>query len=146
MKKIVDFFAAIFAPFIIITAYSYCYHLMEIYKITADDLNLKLLLFIVLLVNAFAGVGMFFICKHAASRRYSKRIPFEYLLGLLLIVYTNLYFFFPQPFRFTLFSYADRLSGVFAGIYVCLFIYLIRRRGKMAKLKNTSDTVIPIHK
>lgn len=138
MKKIVDFFAAIFAPFIIITAYSYCYHLMEVYKRTADDLIP--LLFIVLLVNAFAGVGMFFICKHAASRRYSKRIPFEYLLGLLLIVYTNLYFFFSQPFRFTLFSYADRLSGVFAGIYVCLFIYLMHRRTKMARLKNTSDS------
>jgi hypothetical protein len=134
MKKIFDFFVAVLAPFIIIVAYSYCYHLLEMYKNTADDL--EPLIFIVLLVNALAGTGMFFICKHAVSRQYSKRIPFEYLLGLLLMIYTNLYFFFPQPFRFILFSYADRLSGLFIGLYVCLFIYLMRRRAKMAKLQN----------
>jgi len=34
-----DLFVAIFAPLIIIIAYSYCYYLAEIYKQTADDLK-----------------------------------------------------------------------------------------------------------
>lgn len=137
MKKILDFFVAVLAPFLIISAYAYCYHLLESYKYFLLSYSYFFIVFISILANALSGVGMFFICKHAIHRQYSKFMLIEYLLGMLLILYTLLFLLMPPPFIFVIFfNYSIRLSGVFLGVYVCLFIYLIRRRKKAIQMHD----------
>jgi integral membrane sensor domain MASE1 len=135
LKKTIDFLAVCLLPTVIIIAYSYCYLLIEAYRKRTFDFFAVLPISI--LVNIIVGICLFFICKHAIKRQDTKRMPFEYLIGLLLVIIVNLGYFLPLPVIVTVvFGFGLRLSGVFVGVYICLFIYLMSHRKKSIQMQD----------
>ncbi len=140
MKKVIRFLVFSLTPLVVLIVYAFIKRSVSAIDLFEYD-SFAFLLFLPYIVYALFGLIVLLICKKALELTVSTRIPFEYLIGILLVVVSNLYFFVPEihlPGIFSVvFGSGKPLSGFFIGIYVSLFVILMHRRAKTLKAKKT---------
>lgn len=134
MKRVVRFLIISLAPIAIFIAYSNLYFWARVYAGTYMDM---LPLFITVVAGfALIGTAIFFICTHTLKEISATRFPFEFLAGIVLVIFPMLCLFVPIPlpiFFFPDMGTGMTLSGLFTGVYICLFAAMLRRRAKARK-------------
>ncbi len=139
MKKSVRSLVISLAPAAIIIVYSFFQSLADNYSGRYYDTLPSLITGIAGYV--LIGVTIFIIIKITLKNEDITRIPFEYLIGAILVVFPILYYFIPIviPFFNFIYRYGLGLSCLFIGIYISLFVVLFRRRAKALKARTADQ-------
>ncbi len=145
MKKVIRFLIISLAPVAVLIAYSNLYFLARVYTGKYFDM---LPLFITAVAGfALIGTAIFFICRNALKETGTARIPFEYLVGIVLVFFPmlSLFIFIPLPaFFIPDIGTNMTLTGLFTGVYLCLFIAVLHRRAKARKDQKAAQNVYPL--
>lgn len=143
MKKILQFLIISLAPVAIVFAYSALHS--WIYDYTSRYYDMLPLMATVTIGYVLIGVVLLLICKKALTEAGEARLPFEFLVGALLVIAPILCIFIPMPIFFSqVFSTGMPIIGLFLGIYISLLIILLHRRAKTLKQIKKDQNAEPM--
>ncbi len=144
MKKVIRFLIISLAPTVMLIAYSNLYFWARVYTGKYYDM---LPLFITIVAGfALIGSAIFLICRQVLKETNTARIPFEFLVGIVLVIFPMLSLFVHIPLPFFLFpdmGTGMSITGLFVGIYICLFITVLRRRDKVRNQQKAEQNIEP---
>ena len=141
MKRVIRFLIISLAPIAIHIAFSNLYFLARAYTSTHYDM---LPLFITAIAGyALIGTAIIFICRNTLKAATMAHIPFEFLVGIVLVIFPFLSLFIQIPLP--MFCFPDMSSGLaviglFTGVYICLFVAVLRRQTKAQKSDQSATS------
>ena len=142
VKKTIRFLVHSLAPVAVLITYIKLLSWASVYART----NYEMLPLMVATVIGYAliGIAILFICKNALAKSDSTRIPFEFLIGILFVIISNLYFIVPELPLPEIFAFVPGvglpITGLFIGIYISLFVILTYRRTKALKAQKADQS------
>ncbi len=146
MKNVIRFLIISLTPIAILIAYTALHSYVHDYASRYYDM--LPLIATVIAGYAFAGAAILLICKKVLKEPGETRIPFEFPVGIVLMIFPILYFFIPVPlphFFDLIFSSGLPIIGLFLGVYIGLLIILLRRRSKVInQRKEAQDLWHPV--
>ena len=141
MRKAVRFLLTSLLPFAVLIAYSV---LSSIYPLClCGKHNILPQLILLAAGNALVGFTILLICNKAGKETGKKRIPYDFIAGISVLVITILCFV-PAP-KSSLFStvFNSDMIVLFLGIYIGLFAIIFCRLFKMLKQQKYKKNVQP---
>ncbi len=142
MKKIVRFLLYLLTIAILI-AYSLVYSTVDV--CVCGKHNILPQLIMMAPGTALVGITLLLISKKAVKENGKKRIPYDFIAGILGLLISILCFV-PAPkssFFSMIINYDMSIIILFLGIYISLFIFLLYRRAKTLKDQKDGQNVQP---